>query len=139
MRKIPDKWLGEEIKGSLEKVLSEPQTQVARPVIPVNIPNLNGFIYVPSTKLYVAKERNHFNENWNLAHESLKQEDSFMMNMYQFVEFLKHLKFVEPNDENLAIYESITAVRDPYRGEWIDAKFDSNGNVRYEAKHKTQE
>ena len=138
MTRIPKTWLGEEIKGSLEKVLSEPHSQVARPISPTNAPNLDGYIYVPSTGLYVAKERTHFNKNWSQAHQLLESENSFMLNMYEFVEFLKHLK-ENPNQENNSIYESITAVRSPYRGEWIDAKFDSNGNVRYEAKHKTQE
>ena len=124
MTRIPKTWLGEEIKGSLEKVLSEPQSQVARPINPVNAPNLDGYIYIPSTGLYVAKERTHFNENWTQCNESLKQEGQglFMMNMYEFVEFLKHLK-ENPNQENNSIYESITAVRSPYRGEWIDARF----------------
>ena len=49
-----------------------------------------------------------------------------MLNMYQFVEFLKYLK-ENPNQENKEIYEDITEVRDPYRAEWIDAKFSKEG------------
>ena len=127
MRKIPDKWLGEEIKGSLERVLKEPQSNIVRPrnTNPIIVPNIDGYIYVPSTNLLVAKQRTHLGESWDKARNSLKQEGSFMMNLYEFAEFLRYLK-TNPNQENSTIYEDITAVRNPYRAEWLDAKFSEN-------------
>lgn len=69
MTKLPDKLFGREVKGSLERVLREPDN-VVRPINPnITAPNLDGFVYVPSINLYVAKQRTHLNESWSQCHE----------------------------------------------------------------------
>jgi len=55
-------------------------------------PPLEGFIYVPSTKLYFAKERTLLNHNWYDTHKKLHEQNLRMPTIPQFVEFLKYLR-----------------------------------------------
>tara|TARA_Y100000310_G_scaffold221576_1_gene223153 strand:- start:7488 stop:8147 length:660 start_codon:yes stop_codon:yes gene_type:complete len=80
------------------------------------------FIYVPSTGLYVAKERTLSGESWFDVHKQLQSEGSRMPTIPEFTEFLKYLRD-NPSDENTRIYKDITEVRDPWRAEWLDADF----------------
>lgn len=99
-----------------------------------------GFIYVPSIKLYVAKERSHlgigwyekshFGKNWYEAHEALLEEDSRMLTIPEFVNFLNYLK-KNPSYENTQVYSEITQVRNPWRAEWLDAYFEKRKNGFY--------
>jgi len=77
-----------------------------------------GFIYVPSMNLYVAKEKSYFGKSWYGAHEALAAEDSRMLTIPEFVNFLNHVK-----ENNKRIYNDITQVRNPRRAEWLDAYF----------------
>jgi len=90
-------------------------------------PPLEGFIYVPSVNLYVAKEISHLGKNWNGAHRELDKQNLRMPTIPQFVEFLKYLR-ANPTAENRRVYNEITEVRSPYRSEWFDAKFYANGD-----------
>ncbi|MBU2612609.1 MAG: hypothetical protein KKB62_02725, partial [Nanoarchaeota archaeon] len=101
--------------------------------------NMEGFVYVPSINLYVAKEKKFHRKNWFEAHKLLQKEGEKMLTPYEFVEFLKYAKI---NEEN--VYNEITKLKSPWRAEWLDADFkvkngvlhinynhvlDSNGNL----------
>lgn len=88
------------------------------------------FIYVPSIDLHVAKERSHFNEDWNTAHDSLYKENSRMLTNWEFVQFLRHLR-ADPTDENKQTYEDIVEKRGSWRGEWIDGCFEKKEDGLY--------
>ena len=80
--------------------------------------NNDDFIYVPAIGLYVAKERTLLGEDFYSCQEKLHVENSKMLNLPEFKEFLKYVKVNNPD-----IYSEITEVRDPWRAEWIDADF----------------
>ena len=119
---------------NLEEVKEQPQT---------NAPELKGMIYVPSVNLYFAKEKSLLGKNWYDTHKELQKQRVRMPTIPEFVEFLKYLRD-NPNNENTNLYNEITQVREPWRGEWLDADFkvknkqlyinynhklDSNGNL----------
>jgi len=85
-------------------------------------PSLADFIYVPSIDLHFAKERSHLGEEWYDAHIELQSKGLKMPTIPQFIEFLKHLR-ADPTVENTSIYDEITEKKDPWRAEWLDAKF----------------
>jgi hypothetical protein len=81
------------------------------------------FIYVPSINLYVAKQRTLVCNavstlNWDSYQEKLHSENSKMLTILEFREFLNYTKTNFPE-----IYSEITEVRNPWRGEWLDANF----------------
>jgi len=84
--------------------------------------SLDSFIYVPSVKLYFAKERTLFYHDWDDTHKKLHEQKLRMPTIPQFVEFLKYLR-ADPTAENTRVYDEITGKRDPVRAEWFDAKF----------------
>lgn len=84
------------------------------------------FIYVPSTGLYVAKERSLHKKNWGEAHEGLRRQRDRMLTFPEFVELLKHVKKANP-----MVYKDITQVRVPLRSEWIDAYFEQREDGMY--------
>lgn len=146
--KLPRTWLGEPVSGSMEQILKvaplPPQEppQSPAPVFqqPSGIVDPSSHIILPGRthgsysypQIYVAMERSYLNEDWNQAHESLRKEDAFMLNPRQFVDFLALLKSGNAYDgTNQKIAESrlteilneIVEVRNPWRSEWLDAKF----------------
>lgn len=80
------------------------------------------FIYVPSIKLSIAKERTLLGENWFDAQRELQSRNQKMLTVPEFVEFLKYTR---ENHRN--IYNDITEVRSPWRAEWLDAYFKVQG------------
>ena len=90
----------------------------------------SGFIYVPSIKLYLAKERTHLGLDWDQTHEALKKENLRMPNPIEFVQFLKYLKD-NPSQENTRVYNKITQVRSPWRAEYLDAYFEQRDDGIY--------
>ena len=90
----------------------------------LNVPNLNGFVYVPSIKLYVAKERTLNGKNWYGAHEELHKQGLQMLTIPEFIGFIKYLKKEYQNrKEAKQILDEILTVRNPWRAEWLDASF----------------
>ena len=120
---IPDKWMGEPIKGSMKKVLAQKE-QVSKQSAEAKAPNLDGFEYVPSIGLYVSKQKELHNKNWNESRMTLHARGDRMPTPYEFVEFSKHLRNLD-TDEAKAILDEIYTVRTPWRSEWLDARFDS--------------
>ena len=98
--------------------------------IPYNLKNKNNSqtkdlsdsIHVLSINLYVAKERTHLGKNWYESHKLLQEQGNRMLIIPEFIEFLKHLKNSN-NQENLDIYNEITQVKNSWRAEWLDADF----------------
>jgi hypothetical protein len=81
----------------------------------------DGFIYVPSIGLHVAKERTLLGENWFNSHRLLQEQGNRMLTTSEFVEFLNHLKS-NPSDYQV-LFDDITQVRTPWRAEWLDGDF----------------
>ena len=66
-----------------EKVEEKEETEVEE---------MEGHIYVPSIKLYVAEERSHLGKDWFDAHKGLQEQELRMLTLPEYVAFLKHLK-----------------------------------------------
>lgn len=80
------------------------------------------FIYVPSMRIYIAKERKLHDKNWFDAHKELQANGERMLTIPEFIEFLKYIKINSPD-----IYRDITEIRNPWRAEWLDADFKIKG------------
>jgi len=90
----------------------------------VDVPCLDGYIYIPSTKLYVAKERTLNGKSWYEAHRQLHNQGLQMLTIPEFIEFIKYLKEgYQDRKEAKQILGEILKVREPTRGEWLDANF----------------
>lgn len=120
---------GKKVEGSYERYLEESKgkKEIIKPEIKIPSTGFdNGdYIFMPQRKLYVAKQRSHLDKTWYQAHQALQDEDARMLTIREFVDFLNILR--NGNDEFKKIYSDITEVRDPYRAEWLDAKFSSRG------------
>jgi len=131
---IPKTFMGKQVAGSLERVLAglntNPPSPPQTPPL-VNAPNLQGYIFVPSTGLYMAKQRTHGGLDWYKTHEALQNEGLKMPTIPQFLKYLGFLQ-TQHNDRNeaQAILDDILKVGN-YRGEWLDAKFTNENNVLY--------
>lgn len=124
---IPDKWLGEEIEGSMEKVLAEKKQEPEQPV-QTNAPNLDGFEYVPSIGLYVSKQKELHNKDWNQIKAELHGRNDRMQTIYEFTEFIKHLR-TKNTDEARDVLDEIYKVEGDWRSEWLDARFEKRGKL----------
>jgi len=137
---IPKTFMGKPVAGSLERVLAGLNTYPQNPsqtYSSVNAPNLSGYIYVPSIRLYLAKERTHPELNWYQTHEELQKEGLRMPTIPQFLEYLKFLQDGH-NDRNeaQAILGDILKVGN-WRGEWFDAGFkEINGQMTISYDHR---
>ena len=89
-----------------------------------------GFIYVPSLDLYFSKERMHTNSDWYNCHKLLQEQDLIMPVIPQWIEFLKYIRDSD-DPENKRIYEDIVTVRNPWRAEWFDARFEQREDGLY--------
>jgi len=146
-------YLGRKVEGAYEKYLEASKTAenhkpgIIEKPITRKIQDGNEYLILPGRKhgnyeypdLLVSAKRSHNGENWNKAHESLKQEDSFMLTLRQYVDFLNLLKSGIAHDgagslvnkkELDAILDDILTVRAPWRAEWLDAKFGSKGILK---------
>jgi len=108
------------------------------------------YIFLPENEyhgdLLISKERKYLGLNWHQAHEELAKENSLMLTIRQFIDFLNLLKSENVYDENKnkipaeqynSILEDILTQRDPYRAEWLDADFKViNNNLHINYNHK---
>ena len=127
--KLPKMFEGsneDEMRKVYERIMSEEPPKSNPQVSPANAPNLDGFIYVPTINLYVAREKSFLGENWFDCHKGLLGENNRMLTIPEFVEFLKYTK-VNHKD----IYDDITEVKSPWRSEWLDADFKVKGEQLY--------
>ena len=150
--KLPDKVFGINTQEAYKKYLEDSGKRkpddVKKPkIIPNNVQGGDKYIILPENKhesyeypdLLVSVERSHNGENWNQAHESLRQESLFMLTLRQYADFLNLLKSGKAFDGNGrpldksrldSVLDDIMTVRNPYRAEWLDAKFDCKGILK---------
>ena len=147
---IPKTFRGREVEGAIERVLSKQKAQETQPsnqpVPPVNASNLDGFIYVPSINLYVAKERSLLGKNWYDSHKELHKQELRMPTLPEIGETIFYLRDNQNNPELKQVYDDILKkTQSGWHGEWVNAKFkiddkkyvqtvtgiDSNGELVY--------
>ena len=97
----------------------------------VRTSELQGYVYVSSINLYVAKEKTLHNKNWNDIHKELQKQNQKMLTIPQFVSFINYLKSVPSNQEYHTILDEILTVRSPWRSEWLDAYFEKRKDGFY--------
>ena len=139
--KIPEKFMGKPIKGAMAKVLAEAENPVETINEPQNTTEnpKSGYIYIPSVNIFIAKERTHLGANWYDCHKQLHEENLLMPTIPQFLAYINYLK-ANPNGTSLgdaskqeieSILDDILTVRNPWRAEWFDAKFEKKGEKLY--------
>ena len=84
------------------------------------------YVFVPALGLYLSENRYHQNKNWDETQEIVHKKGKRMPTIPEFVEFLKYLRSPEgkktiKNAEK--ILDEIYTIREPWRSEWLDAKF----------------
>jgi hypothetical protein len=132
---IPKTFMGKPVAGSLERVLNSNGNSTPNPSSnpsanpPATVPDLQGYIYVPTIGLYLAKQRTHHNLNWYQTHEELQKENLRIPTIYEFKEYLRYLRQNQSGvadatkHEVATILDDILTVRNPHRSEWLDARF----------------
>lgn len=142
--RIPAAFLGKPVAGSLESVLHAQPTatpsvvvpQPSRPARNTGIDLARYAILESAQGLYhpmlVPLDLSHQGKNWDQTHIALRQEDAHMLTISQFADFLKLLRSGDTYDGNgskmdstmqTQAYNEITEVRNPWRSEWLNAKF----------------
>jgi len=110
-------------KGSSKVRTPKKEEQVTQPINQTETPKeKDNYIYVPSINLWVSKERNYLNSNFNQCKSQLHSNNERMPTIPEFREFLNYTK-INAQD----IYKEITEVRNPWRSEWLDADFKLEG------------
>jgi len=127
-------WLIEKAKQYAERIKREREEAKEKPKTPepektiINPSNLNenDWIYVPSVNLYFSRDKMHLNKNWFESHELLQKDGYRMPIIPEFIELLKYSKKNNPK-----LYNEITEVKSPWRGEWLDAYFEKRTDRLY--------
>ncbi len=147
---VPDMWMGEPIAGSIERMLRRPAPVEDTPdeknkvVAPSTAPiaGKESYLILPAKKhgsyeypdLLVAMGNKYHHQDWHTSKTSLEAEDAFKLTIRQYVDFLAMLDSGAAHDGNgnkvqssllTQILEDITKVRDPWRSEWADARFEN--------------
>ena len=142
----------EEIAESLLKEEPVQEDGNIKPA-PARVENPGSYLILPGKThgtysypdILIAIDRVHLGKNWTECQETLAEEGSFMPTPRQYVDFLSHLKSGKVYDGTgarvdsgkiSAILDDILTVRDPYRVEWLDAKFTQQRNQWYITYHK---
>jgi len=85
-------------------------------------PSLDGFIYIPSIKLYFENKKTCLGKDRFGALEELHERNLRIPTIPQFIEFLKHLR-ANPTTENTRVYDEIIKKRNPWRAVLLDGNF----------------
>ena len=143
--------LDEVAKSLLEEY---PDSPLFTSPVNANIRNPEAYLIMPGKTygnysypdLLVAMERTNLGSNWNQSHEALHQEDSFMLSIRQYIDFLQLLKSENVYDGKGAkltkgrvnkILDEILTKRGPWRAEWLDAYFKNvNGVLHINYEHR---
>lgn len=137
----------DEVAESLLAAAPQPAGDSTSPPTPARIENPNTYLILPGKTrgnysypdLLVPTARTHLNENWSQCAQGVSQENSLMLTPRQYADFLTYLKSGRVFDGAGArvdsgrinsLLDDILTVRNPYRAEWLDAKFDKSGLVR---------
>jgi len=110
----------------------------------VDVPSLDGYIYVPPINLYVAKEKTLHGKDWYQTHKELHKQGLQMLTIPEFIKFIKYLKGgirhprYQDREEAKQILDEILTAREPLRGEQLDASFKViNGELYINYNHRT--
>ncbi len=97
--------------------------------------------------LMVAKSLSHHGKDWYQCQEALHQDGMSMLTLRQFVDFLSLLKSGKAFDgkgqkvsssELETLLKEITEQRNPWRAEWLDARFENKkGRLYINYEHRT--
>ncbi|MDO8517616.1 MAG: hypothetical protein Q7S33_05840 [Nanoarchaeota archaeon] len=130
---LPDTIFGVNTREAYDKIMSEDYTKpIAKPIINPNVQPQDGFIYVPSINLYVAKERTLHGKSWDDCHEQLQNNGERMPTIPEFWSFVDYLKTNYQNKtEAQTILEDIFKIG-IWRGEYLDAQFEKKGLIKKE-------
>src|SRR3989338_2573609 len=108
------------------------QSRIASPESYVILPGKvhGGYSY---PELLVPFDRSHQGQNWEQTQQSVRNEDGIILTIRQYADFLAHIKSGNQvydgkrrrvNKLRLdVLIDDILTVKDPYRAEWLDAKF----------------
>ena len=111
---------------------NDPQAKIT-----VHPPEIPEFIYVPKLRLYVAKERALKGMNWNAQQNELWSRNDRMPTIPEFREFLNFLRTTySDRREAEKILDEVYKAESPWHGEYLDAKFEKEGELRYINYHK---
>ncbi|MEK6933083.1 MAG: hypothetical protein AABW56_04810, partial [Nanoarchaeota archaeon] len=69
--KLPDKVFGIDTKEAYRRYLKKSKEPPKPEQEEIQVPNQDGFIYVPSINLYVSKERSHHGLDWHNTHKTI--------------------------------------------------------------------
>ena len=159
---IPTEFMGVSVsKQTMDETLHANNNQpISNQPQPANVSpasnNLAGkdrYIILPSQThgnhqypdLLVSMDRTHLNKNWDECWNEVRAEGGLMLPLREYVDFINLIKSGQAFDGNGkaisgsrldALYKDITEVRAPWRGEHIDAKFESKGKKLYLLSHK---
>src|SRR3989344_4543642 len=98
----------------------------------VRTSELQGYVFVPSINLYVAKEKILHNKTWEQTQQELSNQNQKMLTIPQFVSFINYLRNGYQNrKEAESILDEILTVRSPWRSEWLDAYFEKRKDGFY--------
>lgn len=148
---IPKTWMGEDIEGSIERVLSsqpassEKETQREKSVFEMNEPK--SYILVPQFDIAVALRETHLNKNMYESLDALAQEGLKMPSSAQFMTHFMNVREAATGSRQL-LYADGTSVgddvtkdlwnylsskdRSPWGGKvcwtWLNARF-TQGNI----------
>ena len=100
------------------------------------VPDLDGYFYVPAIGLYVAKEKTLMGEDWRTAHRKLQEKNLQMLTIKQFVETVNYLENNSVPDKDSILDEIFNPRKENrYRGEWLDAYFTEKRGEMYIAQN----
>ena len=139
----------DEIAASLlEGNTTKPSSTSASTILPaINITSPENYIILTGKAhgaysypdLLVPFDRSYNNHNWNQARDAVHNEGSLILTIRQYTDFLKLLKSgnafngrgtkLESGRIN-SLLDDILTVRNPWRAEWLDAKFSNKGTIR---------
>ena len=98
--------------------------------------------------ILVSVNRSYLGKSWNECQKLLHNEGCFMLTIRQFVDFINLLKSEDAKysdgvkltkEEKEIILDEILKFRNPWRGEWLDAKFTKIKNGIYITYHKIKD
>ena len=134
--KLPNKIFGIDTKEAYKNFLdgiSKSKEQETKTQEQPQAQNLEGFIYVPSIELYVAKERSHHNLDWYNTHKTIIPQGLRMPTPRETWELIFYLQDNLDNPELKQVYDDIlkkTQTNDQH-GEWQNAIFTQDKKGRY--------
>lgn len=135
---IPRIDLEEILRASAKKIEANQERASGRKTPEIITQNIDGFFYVPSIRLYLAKERSLNNENWNSAIDKIYNQGIIITEqraeMPTPFEFMTGLIYVLDNEaipdlakeERTKFLNDVLGLKNTYRGNYLNARFEGN-------------